>query len=45
MGFDVYNENFMLIDVIFIIEYYVFVEDFFELFVKNFNKFIDVIKE
>lgn len=45
MGFDVYHENFMLIDATPTTEHYVLVEDFFETFAKNINKLTDSIKE
>lgn len=45
MGFDVYNENFTLIDATPTTEHYVLVEDFFESFAKNLNKLTDAIKE
>ncbi|AMQ19465.1 RAD55 family ATPase [Thermococcus peptonophilus] len=45
MGFDVYNDNFTLIDATPTTEHYVLVEDFFESFAKNLNKLTDAIKE
>nr|WP_209478447.1 ATPase domain-containing protein [Thermococcus stetteri] len=45
MGFDVYNENFTLIDATPTTEHYVLVEDFFESFAKNLAKLTDAIKE
>ncbi|AIU70558.1 ATPase [Thermococcus eurythermalis] len=45
MGFDVYHENFMLIDATPTTEHYVLVEDFSESFAKNLNKLTESIKE
>ncbi|AHL22127.1 MULTISPECIES: ATPase domain-containing protein [Thermococcus] len=45
MGFDVYHEDFTLIDATPTTEHYVLVEDFFETFAKNLNKLTESIKE
>ncbi len=44
MGFDVYHENFTLIDATPTTENYVLVEDFFETFAKNLNRLTESIK-
>nr|WP_297549368.1 ATPase domain-containing protein [Thermococcus sp.] len=45
MGFDVYHDEFTLIDATPTTEHYVLVEDFFETFAKNLNKLTESIKE